>query len=370
MTCPLIPERPILVSPSLAATIGLEEAVMLSVLHEKTVPVQGTPGQGRQWYELDAQSLHEALPFWNALDLQRVSQSLRASGIIHLQSAPFAQSQRLLFAFEGTGDAAISARREPHRSPSPGVGLISPGWSPDRETINRIAQHNIPESFILEQVPEFVTYWRDSGEAHRSWGAKFHSHVVHQWRQRDTFTPTVERQSTISSDWRPSRDAVDVLVRQAGINAQFVEDAIPEFVLYWAERGESSRTWNSKFIQHTRRQWIRYSSALEHDTEPRRISSDWQPGQDVLDILEMANIDIEFARQLLPEFVLYWRDTNQLHASWNTKFLQHVKYHWAKRHAYQSPTELKHEGLPTAARPGRTRDRSLAEDLTDRSWAG
>ena len=32
MTSTLIPERPLLVSPSLAATIGLEEATMLSVL--------------------------------------------------------------------------------------------------------------------------------------------------------------------------------------------------------------------------------------------------------------------------------------------------------------------------------------------------
>jgi len=370
MTCPLIPERPILVSPSLAATIGLEECGMLSVLHEQTSPVRGVSSQGREWYELDAETLQEAMPFWSDQDLQRVSQSLRASGILHLQSAPFCQSQHLVFAFEGA-DGKLSERPQARAHEAvPGAHLMAPGWQPDRYTIARITQHNIPEHFIVEQIPEFVTFWRESGEAHRAWGARFHSHVVHQWRQRETFTARKERESTVNSDWRPSQDAVDVLVRQAGINARFVEDAIPEFVLYWSERGEKSRTWNSKFIQHTRRQWIRYTSALEHDTEPHRIPPDWQPGQDVLDVLAMANIDIEFARQLVPEFVIFWRDTNQLHNSWNTKFLQHAKHHWAKRHAYQLPQGQNNEGHQAIAQPGRTRDRTLAEDLNDRSWAG
>ena len=173
----------------------------------------------------------------------------------------------------------------------------------------------------------------------------------------------------MDQQWQPSRDAIEVLVRQAGINLQFVEDAVPEFVLYWQERGEKSRTWNSKFIQHTRRQWLRYTSALEHDTDPKRIPDDWRPNHDVMDVLAMANIDRDFALNLLPEFVLYWKDSNQLHASWNTKFLQHVKYHWAKRHAYPNAEGQHHEGLQTITQPTRTRDRSITQDLNDRSWA-
>lgn len=403
MTSPLLPERPILVSPSLAAAIGLEEATMLSVLDELTRPLQPVLRQGFAWFELHGPVLYRAFPFWNQHDLQRVSQNLRAKGILLLQSAPFTQSQQLVFAFNHSqafdqpqvnvapvAQPAAIAQQQAYAPSAPvpdhgfqpalqaaprpsfavGATLMPPHWQPDAEILARITQHNIPEHFIREQLPEFVTFWRESGEAHRSWGAKFHQHVLHQWRQRETFTAQKDAEVAMTRDWRPSADAMDVLTRHAEIHPQFIEDAIPEFVLYWAERGERSRTWNTKFIQHIRRQWAKFTSALEHDTEPRRIPDNWQPGNDVFDILRMANIDVAFAQQLLPEFVIFWRDSNQVYASWNTKFLQHVKHHWAKRHALsQAPQGRHHEGQQTATHPSRTRDRSLAEDLNDRSWA-
>ncbi|MGI9293419.1 MAG: DnaT-like ssDNA-binding domain-containing protein, partial [Pseudomonadales bacterium] len=94
----------------------------------------------------------------------------------------------------------------------------------------------------------------------------------------------------------------------------------------------------------------------------------WQPSKDVYDILRMANIDCEFADGLVKEFILFWRDTKQLHASWNTKFLQHVKFHWAKQHQLST---AHHESKAQQSNPGsrRTKDRSLADDLSDRSWA-
>lgn len=381
MSSSLIPERPILVSPSLAATIGLEEATLLSILDEYTNPLKPTEKQGYRWFELDAETLLRLLPFWSELDIERVSQSLRAKGILLLQSAPFTQSKSLIFAVnevsanttEGHSQSRLPnqlpSERFDHSPVAVGATVIPPGWQPGAETVARISQHNIPQQFIHEQIPEFITFWRESGEAHRSWGSKFHQHVIHQWRQRETFVTRKDQETLMTNQWRPSQDAIEVLTRHAGINPQFIEDAIPEFALYWGERGQKSRTWNSKFIQHVRRQWSRYNSALEHDTEPRRIDENWQPGQDVLDVIQMANIDTAFALQLVAEFVLYWRDSNQLHNSWNTKFLQHVKYHWAKRHAFNTSEGQNHEGQQSYSQSSRTRDRSLTEDLSDRSWA-
>ncbi len=386
MTSTLIPERPLLVSPSLAATIGLEEATMLSVLDELSRPLQATINQGYHWYELAGQTLYVAFPFWNEHDIQRVSQSLRAKGVLLLQSAPFSQSQRLIFAINEVRVAATQPSAAlPHAAPqvntatttqapiAVGATPIAPNWQPNRETLSAIAQHNIDENFIRQQIPEFVTFWRESGESHRSWGSKFHKQVLHQWRKRETVSFQKDTEVAMTNQWRPSSDAMDVLLRHAAIHPQFIEDAIPEFILYWAERGERSRTWNTKFIQHVRRQWARYSSALEHDTEPKRIPESWQPGNDVNDILRLANIDVNFAMQLLPEFIVYWRDSNQMYASWNTKFLQHVKHHWAKRHSLTTSSGHSkgqgHEGQQSTPQSGRTRDRSISEQLKDRSWA-
>lgn len=354
---------------------------MLSLLSEVATYLSREGAQGMAWLELDEELVNRLMPFWTDYDIQRISKNLKDKGIILLDSAPYTSSRCLRLAFnEGVDQKAPAA---PVIPPIGSANRIAPNWQPDQELLRRVAEHNIPESFIRQQIPEFITYWRERGEINHSWGAKFLKHVVHQWReyqtglarqQRDTETDFIRRDLEIAmhSQWRPSRDALEVLVKHANISLAFVEDAIPEFMLYWQERGEVSRTWNSKFIQHVKRQWVRYNSALEHDSEPRRIPEDWQPSADVYDVLRLANIDLEFAKRQAPEFLLFWRDSNQVYSSWNTKFLQHVKYHWAKQHALTTVNSQQvnsHAGQQHSTPTRSTRDRSLVEDLTDRSWA-
>jgi len=385
MSSSLIPERPLLVSPSLAATIGLEEACMLSLLSDVAAYRPLIARDGRQWLELDEGLVLNAMPFWTHQDIQRISKNLRDQGIIFLASAPFTESRKLIVAFN---DGQSTRKPVENHAPLPiinmnsGANLIAPNWQPDQELMRQVAQHNIPEDFIRQQVPEFITYWRERGESSHSWGAKFLKDVLHKWRNHQTQVARQARENNeeflnrekdiaMHMNWRPSKDALEVLVKHASISYAFVEDAIPEFVLYWQERGEVGRTWNSKFIQHVKRQWIRYSSALEHDTEPKRIPENWQPGNEVFDVLRLAEISTDFAKQQVAEFVLYWRESNQLYASWNTKFLQHVKYHWAKQHALMPTTQQgnHHAGQQPNHSTSSTRDRSLVQDLTDRSWA-
>jgi hypothetical protein len=376
MTSSLIPEKPLTISPALAATIGLEEATMLSLLAEVALYRPRVPASGQEWLVLEEELVQKIMPFWSGYDVQRVSKSLRDKGVILLGSAPYSESRELRVVFEGV--AATPAATAAPSQPAPaarevgGANLIAPNWQPDQELMRHIAQHNIPDYFVRQQLPEFIAYWRERGEPHHAWGAKFLKHLLRQWREHETDIVRRDQDSAMHSGWRPSRDALEVLVKHADISLAFIEDAIPEFVLYWQERGEVGRTWNSKFIQHVKRQWLRYNSALENDTEPRRIPDDWQPSQDLFDVLRLANIDVEFARSQVPEFLLFWRDSNQLHSSWNTKFLQHVKYHWAKQHALSqvNPQQAGHHaGQQATHQSGRTRDRSLVEDLTDRSWA-
>jgi len=385
MSSSLIPERPLLVSPSLAATIGLEEACMLSLLSDMAAYLPLIARDGQQWLDIGQGLVERTMPFWSAQDIQRISKNLRDQGIILLASSPYLESRRLTLAFnEG---ARANKPSEPSK-PLPiinmggGANLIAPNWQPDQELMRQVAQHNIPEDFARQQVPEFITYWRERGETSHSWGAKFLKDVLHKWRNyqtqmarqaRENNEEFLNREKDIAMhiNWRPSKDALEVLVKHAGISYAFVEDAVPEFVLYWQERGEVGRTWNSKFIQHVKRQWVRYSSALEHDTEPKRIPENWQPSNEVFDVLHLAEIKMEFAQRQVAEFVLFWRESNQLHASWNTKFLQHVKYHWAKQHALAPITQQGkyHAGQQSTHLSTRTRDRGLAEQINDRSWA-
>lgn len=382
MSSSLIPERPLLVSPSLAATIGLEEACMLSLLSDIAAYRPLVARDGQHWLDVDEDLITRAMPFWNEQDIQRISKNLRDQGIILLASAPFTESRQLTIAFN-ENKPAQSRQTLPIINMSTGANLIAPNWQPDQELLRQIAQHNIPDDFIRLQLPEFITYWRERNEAHHSWGAKFLQDLKRKWVNHQTQMARQARENNeeflkrdqdiaMHMSWRPSNDALEVLVKHANISYAFVEDAIPEFVIYWQEQGEVGRTWNSKFIQHVKKQWARYSSALEHDPEPKRIPENWQPSNNLFDLLKLANIDKEFAKNEVPEFILFWRESNRLYGSWNTKFLQHVKNRWAKQHELTSLTSQQgdqHAGQQNNNPTRSTRDRSLAEDLTDRSWA-
>ncbi len=477
MKSALIPEKPLLVYPSLAATVGLEEALMLSALSDLIRNEAGHPNNGFLWYRLSLQVLTDTLPFWDSRDFHRVATNLREKGILLIASAGYEDGEFFKFAFNekhqlstkqpkvnssapNTTAPNTSASNTPtnhsmhynspqsrnNNFPSPafstnqpegGKNYIGDHWRPDETTLAQLAQLNVPNNFALEQVPEFVTYWRERGEAHRSWGQKFISHTIQRWRtfearehrkskatpihahwapsencmsellgkgirrdfildqvtefihywrdlgekhvswdakfiqrvlaewaKRESQKNIATKEFKIENHWRPSPDAMEVMSVKSGIPLGFIEDAIPEFIIYWKDKGLATTTWNSLFIKHVRLQWHRFQHASQHTTEAQTIPVDWQPNEDVYDILRMANIDPEFARALLAEFVMYWRDSNQIHNSWNTRFIRHVKKTWAQRHAL---TNADSSTMSTAAKS--TRDVSLEELLTDQSWA-
>lgn len=445
MKSSLIPELPLLVYPSLAATLGLDEAVMLATLSDLVAQQSGADNNNFTWFQLHINTLSERLPFWDRRDLHRVSTSLREKGVILIASAPLLNDDQFKFAFNEKA-AAQSTASSPAQSPASmqtatpqqpvGKNFISNSWRPDTTVMQQLAQLSVPEHFAMEQLPEFITYWRERNEPHHSWGQKFINHVLKRWRtfeaqqHRQTkahpipshwepsaqivedlekkhipksfildqvqefisfwqataekhvswdskFTQRILRlwaeseskrnvanqEYPIFSSWRPSEDAMELMTRKSGIPISFIEDTIPEFIIYWKDRGTSSSTWNSMFINHVRLQWHKYQHSMDNGVEAQPINDNWQPTQDVYDILAMANIDTHFARGLIAEFILYWKDRNELHRSWNTRFLQHAKRMWAARHQMHASTTTNDANVRS------TRDISLEEELNDTSWA-
>ena len=378
---PLVPERNLLFSPALAATIGLEEAILLHLLHDLA---SSAADPRARWHDIDHAVLARLLPFWPARDLQRIVQSLGSKGVIDVDPASL-NGRCLRFSFhsasepETTRPAAAPAtpypgheprRPEParapassfdygrsHSAPTRGATRLPSDWMPAEDLLQLLAlNHGITRQFAMSQVEDFVLYWRERNEVDHAWSSRFRQHVLRQWRHTQQQTSAQPRVQAPQQDWFPSDDALQILER-SGVSRTFIEDAIPEFVLYWRERGEANGTWNSKFIAHIRRQWSSFTHALENERDPHPITPSWRPSEDVYDILRMANIDAHFADQQLPEFILFWRDAGTAHRSWNTKFLQHVKYQWASRHHL------------AGNKPGVESARSTFDQLTDRSWA-
>jgi hypothetical protein len=384
----LVAEKPLQISPALATTLGLEEATMLAVFSDLLHYGEPIAHNGLQWLEVKEQTIERTMPFWNDLDVQRICKSLSDKGVIILGSAPYASCRVIQFALNEQAAQPLTAPRQKlatpnsraHNQVAQGANRISPQWQPSDDVMRRIAQHNIPEQYVRDRIAEFVTYWSERAEAHHSWGSKFIKQVLHHWQEHQTQQSRQQRVSRereqerfiqadtegpIAAGWRPSPDALEILLKHAAIEAHFVEEAIPEFIIYWQEKGVITNTWNSKFIQHVRRQWARYSSTVEHNSEAKLLAENWRPSEDAIDVLRLANIDLDFARQQQPDFVLYWRDRKEIHNAWNSKFVQHCKYHWARRHQMATQTAQASGANPS----GNTRERSLSDDLTDRSWA-
>ena len=370
MSTSLIPERPLLISPTLAATIGLQEAVFLHVISE--LQLQHTPvyRQQRRWSEINQSTLINALPFWDPAEIKRVQRSVQDLGLLLVESVQGsdltclyainqednrtnektpqpAKSGRTSAVMTGTASYSTQPRSTPYQNSSGTASYIPPDWQPDPTLYQQCQQRNIPRQFVEQEVQSFVMYWRERQKTQYSWHQTFLTWIVTKWEKQRSFQGAKELETEMSANWLPSEEAVCIL-EHAGVNLGFIEDAVPEFVLYWRERGIVTSTWSTKFIAHVRRQWERYSHTLENDTTPRPIPPNFQPSPACFDVLAMANIDAEFAHAQVKEFILYWRDRNDIYPSWNTKFLQHVKYQWAQQ---------MHNSQP------------LLDKLADRSWA-
>ena len=335
-----------------------------------------------EWAALDEGDLQKAFPFWAPVDIRRVQSSLLNLGLIAVD--PSVDSSASFYAVVDPGDITEDNRvtrllsvpsqesaqpREATAMPSSGnASLIAPNWQPSLDWIKKCKQHSIPEEFVHALVPEFVSYWRDRGQARFSWGNAFYKHVLKEWRNEQTRKGAFELATEMSAQWRPSEDAAGIL-EISGINSSFIEDAIPEFVLYWRERGMVNGAWNTKFIEHIRRQWAKFSASFGYDDTPKAISANWQPSSDCFEILQLAEIDEDYARSKIPEFVMYWKDSQQVKSSWNTVFLQFIKQDWARQLKQSEGADIGYAENQSLVGSSQQRVKERFQRIADRSWA-
>lgn len=155
---------------------------------------------------------------------------------------------------------------------------------------------------------------------------------------------------TIPSNWQPS-DVTLQLLEQNGISREFASAQVLEFRIYWSERGFRHHAWNSKFLKHVTHEWRRHEVQVAQGQSMHVMHSAWRPQQRAFEILARDGIPQEFAQQQLPEFVLYWMDRGDISNTWNTRFIQHVRYKVKNQHSESTKTS------------------SIRDQLIDRSWA-
>ena len=353
----LIPDRQLTFSPELAETIGLEEAVLLQAL--------GSHLNGADdWAPLSLTTVQKTLSFWSPDHIATLIEKLVALGIIHQQPS---QDPNVVL-LSAAADIAGNAHRLTHSSAAtPSYGRTD--WQASDALIELLVlNHGIPRTFIDNAQASFILSNHSEAET------QFRQHILTRWRdsqrqqakQPKAHAFEIRTPAPFDRDWTPSQDAIEILA-QADIDVGFAESVRAEFILYWSERGGPPKEVNSRFVEHVRRRWLKHTSQMHHSTEPTRIPRNWEPDTSVYETLRLAGIEQADAQTLLPEFVMYWVDSNEVHTSWNSKFLQHVKRQC--RSAGYGEQHGGETGRSGAGGSHRSKDRSLSDDLTDTSWA-
>ena len=158
----------------------------------------------------------------------------------------------------------------------------------------------------------------------------------------------------IPLNYQPNDEVLNRLM-QSSVDRDFALSLVPEFVIYWSERGERTFSWNSKFLTHVMYEWRRYEIMLAQGRSYIPMTAEWTPNQNTLNALREQNIPDQFSHSVLAEFRIFWIDNGLVTNSWNSKFIGHVRFRWQKH-----ITESRNQPL---------RQRSIGNELNDRSWA-
>jgi hypothetical protein len=85
--------------------------------------------------------------------------------------------------------------------------------------------------------------------------------------------------------------------------------------------------------------------------------------------LQLAEIDEDYARSRIPEFVMYWKDSQQVNSSWNTVFLRFIKQDWARKLKQTENVDLTNAEDQTLVGSSQQRIKERFQRIADRSWA-
>ncbi len=185
MTANLIPERPLLFSPTLASTIGLEEAILIHHIDASISITKIGPDINHNQIQTNLNYMSEKLPFWTPSAIHRILQNLLELGILTIEPLPTDENQliEIKINYLKKSKAHIEENKKKSSENILGAKKISGNWRPDESIIQKLKLQGIEEKFILENIDEFVLYWQERNQASHSWGSKFMQHITRRWQK-------------------------------------------------------------------------------------------------------------------------------------------------------------------------------------------
>lgn len=229
----MIPEKVLVVSPALAETLGLEEALLYQLLTEMALLLGSR-------VTLTEHHRQQLLPFWSSAQLSAVLRRVQAQGLltvhnedpwhVHLEDLddslvppePWPGTETYAKPAEAIPVERVPVRSmnrpvappEPGDSPQPGMNdarrrnqmqddlaylkpekpdmnsvraertRMHPDWEPGPEFPGLLSFHDIPLTYALAELAKFRQYYQDKDRAEFSWDVRFLNWVQRSWHDQ------------------------------------------------------------------------------------------------------------------------------------------------------------------------------------------
>lgn len=267
------PEKPMLIYPSLACRIGVEQALLFGLYHEALERSGMTDERGGLELLLSNAQWRAVAPFWDDARLRVLSEELVSRGLIEITWGS-AGNLRLRMQSPRPATAAESAAATGEAPPQPKQAETS-----QPESVCRIP--------VVDEPPPRPRPARQANLAQRRGPAPTFGGSIGWRRHKDEleeiFEQAEQRNQKLQSmflGWQPSELFHQLLPRYA-IPGEFADGCIDEFVLYFLDKDRKESNWDQKFLAWVKREWVKKQTQDARDKrfEQERESSNTGAGR-------------------------------------------------------------------------------------------
>jgi hypothetical protein len=248
-----VPEKPMLIYPSLMRELGIDAALLLGQCHELlTNPmIAHHSEQGRELLLSREQWAH-VTQWWEASTAETLIRRI-------------ADAQYLTVSFASDGRVHIREARkavEPQPMQTADVQPIHQAPSPEVE-LTELPVYDTPPPMPRRPLPSKNASVRERGPAPVFGGSigwkKRGNTEAQQDRLQQLFEQHEERNQKLhpmAMGWTPSEMFFSMLPRHQ-IPKEFAETCLDEFVLYYIDKDRKESNWDQKFLAWVKREWVK-----------------------------------------------------------------------------------------------------------------
>lgn len=217
-------EKLLSLSPSLAAQIGLEEALLAQLVFELSHICPTKNLNDKDWFYLAPERWTELLPFWNLTKVNQVFQNLEAIRLVERHHNSSGQ-----FLVRLIPDNAFHPASSNNMNSRVGNNPINPILTKPSNHQNNAARHRnqahggLP-TFMIEQSEQFNNQKR-------------------AYRTR------------INQNWKPDQKLLIPRLVADNIPVEFAREQLADFISYYAETGTAASDWNTRFIRWVKEEY-------------------------------------------------------------------------------------------------------------------